>query len=161
MKSCQKLFKNCSIHGKNPEISDQYNFWTPIKNNVPDVWNWNCWTFFGLKVEVRGSWLPSPIPSAATPLFKRSIKQSKDKVDLHVSFLKKFLICKICMFLFWNLSFLLQIFLLLFTSCAYSLILCTKPSFRTFNFSLLTQWRNWFILRCGGSGGAGCPKKYF
>ena len=31
MKSCHKLSKNCSIHGKNHEIFGPYNFWTPVK----------------------------------------------------------------------------------------------------------------------------------
>ena len=35
MKRCPNLSKNCSIYGKNCEISDPYNFWTPIKSNIP------------------------------------------------------------------------------------------------------------------------------
>ena len=54
MKCCYKLSKNGSIHAKNSEISGPYNFWTSIKNNIPDVWNWNCWIFFGSEVEVGG-----------------------------------------------------------------------------------------------------------
>ena len=54
MKSCRKLSKNCSIHGKNREIFGPYNFWTPIKSNIPDVWNWNFWTLFGSEIEVGG-----------------------------------------------------------------------------------------------------------
>ena len=55
MKCCYKLSKNGSIHAKNSEISGPYNFWTSIKNNIPDVWNWNCWIFFGSEVEVEGT----------------------------------------------------------------------------------------------------------
>ena len=61
MESCHKLSKNCSINGKNCEISGQYNFWTSIKNNIPDVWNWNCWTFFGFgSWSGGGAWPPWP-----------------------------------------------------------------------------------------------------
>ena len=31
-----------------------YNFWTSVKSNTPDVWNWNFWTLFGSEIEVRG-----------------------------------------------------------------------------------------------------------
>ena len=55
MKSHRKLSINSSIHGKNHEISGPYNFWTPLKSNIPDVWNGNCWTLFGLEIEV-GLW---------------------------------------------------------------------------------------------------------
>ena len=56
MKSCHKLSKSCNIHGKNREISGFYSvyfysFWTSIKNNIPDVWNWICRAFF-----LFGSW---------------------------------------------------------------------------------------------------------
>ena len=54
MKIRRKLAKNCRIHGKNREISGPYNFWTPVKSNIPDVWNWNCWTLFGSEIEVWG-----------------------------------------------------------------------------------------------------------
>ena len=54
MKSRRKLSKICSIHGKNREISIPYNFWTPAESNVPDVWNWNYWTFFDSEIEVGG-----------------------------------------------------------------------------------------------------------
>ena len=37
MKNCRKLSKNYSMHGKFRDISGRYNFWTPIKNNIPDV----------------------------------------------------------------------------------------------------------------------------
>ena len=66
MKIRRKLAKNCSIHGKNYEISGPYNFWTPVKSNIPDVWNWNCWTLFGSEIEVwdHGPLAPSPtLPS--------------------------------------------------------------------------------------------------
>ena len=45
MVSRHKLSKNCSLHGKNCEISGTYNFWTSVKSNIHDVWNWNFWTF--------------------------------------------------------------------------------------------------------------------
>ena len=62
LKSRLKLSKNYSIHGKNREIFGPHNFWTPIKSNIPDFWNWNCWTLFGLEIAV------------ATPLFNINIK---------------------------------------------------------------------------------------
>ena len=43
-----KLSKYCSIHGENCEISGPYNFWTSVKSNIPDSWNWNFWSWFGL-----------------------------------------------------------------------------------------------------------------
>ena len=52
------MSNNCGIHGKSFEISGPYNFWTSVKSNIPDVWNWNFWTFFGSGVEVR----PAPPP---------------------------------------------------------------------------------------------------
>ena len=39
---------------KNRETSRPYNFWTPAKSNILDVWNWNCWTLFSLEIEVGG-----------------------------------------------------------------------------------------------------------
>ena len=48
---------------KNREISGPYNFWAPAKN-IPDVWNWNCWTLFCSETEV--GWWP-PGPPLATP----------------------------------------------------------------------------------------------
>ena len=44
MKNRHKLSKNSSICGKNCKISGPYNFWTSVKSNIPDVWNWNFWT---------------------------------------------------------------------------------------------------------------------
>ena len=82
---------NCSIHSKNREISGPYNFWTPIKNNIPDVWNWNSWTLFpynfwtpiknnipdvwnwnswtlfGLEIEVGRPWPPLAPPNGYAP----------------------------------------------------------------------------------------------
>ena len=58
MKSRRKFSKNCSIYGKKCDISGPYKFWIPIKSNIPDVWNWNCWTLFGSEIE----------PPVATPL---------------------------------------------------------------------------------------------
>ena len=63
MKSHHKLSKNCSIHGKNREISGPYDFWTPVKGNIPDVWNRNCWTLFDLETEVRGRGIIAPLPT--------------------------------------------------------------------------------------------------
>ena len=62
MKIRRKLANNCSIHGKNCEISGPYNFWAPVKSNIPDVWYWNCWTLFGSEIEVwdHGHLAPSP-----------------------------------------------------------------------------------------------------
>ena len=68
-----KLSKNCSIHGKNRESSGPYNFWTPMKSNIPDVWNWNFCTLFGSEIEVgerRGPWTPCTTPSGYFPARK-------------------------------------------------------------------------------------------
>ena len=60
-KNVSDLSNNCSIHGKNCEISGLYNFWTPTKSSSPDVWNWNCWTLLDWEIEVeRGTWPPPP-----------------------------------------------------------------------------------------------------
>ena len=59
MKIHCKLSKNCSIHDKNHEISRPYEFWTPIKSNIPDVWNWNCWPLFGSEIEEGGHGPPA------------------------------------------------------------------------------------------------------
>ena len=49
--------------------SGPYNFLTPTKSSIPDVWNWNYWTLFGLENEVveGGHDLLTP-PQVATPL---------------------------------------------------------------------------------------------
>ena len=61
MKTRRKFSKNCSIQGKNREISCPHNFWTPWKINFPDIWNWNYWTLFGSGIEVgEGAWPPNP-----------------------------------------------------------------------------------------------------
>ena len=67
MQSHHKLFKNCSIHCKNCEISGSYNFWTSIKSSIPDVWNWNFWTFFVLEIEVgeQGGYGYAPVNCCA------------------------------------------------------------------------------------------------
>ena len=52
MKTHYKLSKNCSTHGQNCEISGPYNISTSVKSNIPDVWNWNFWSLFGLEIEV-------------------------------------------------------------------------------------------------------------
>ena len=51
-----------SVHGKNCEISGQYSFWTPIKNNISEVWNWNCCTFF-VRKSSGGAMAPLALPS--------------------------------------------------------------------------------------------------
>ena len=52
MKTHYKLSKNCSTHSQNCEISGPYNISTSVKSNIPDVWNWNFWSLFGLEIEV-------------------------------------------------------------------------------------------------------------
>ena len=51
MKSRHKLLKNYTRHGKNCEISRPHNFWTFVKSNVPNVWNWDFWNLLGSKIE--------------------------------------------------------------------------------------------------------------
>ena len=65
MKVGRKFAKNCSIQGKNREISVPYNFWTPVKINISDVWNWNGSVLFGSGIEVwvHGPPVPSPPPT--------------------------------------------------------------------------------------------------
>ena len=41
MKSHHKQSKNCSIQGKDCEISGPYNFWTSAKSYIPKVLNKN------------------------------------------------------------------------------------------------------------------------
>ena len=62
MKSCHKLSENCSMYGKNCEISGSYNFWTSVKINIPDVWNWNFWTLFSSEIEVGRGGMPPWFP---------------------------------------------------------------------------------------------------
>ena len=54
MKSRHKLSKSCSMKFKNYEISGPNNFWTSVKSNIPDLWNWNFWTLFGSGIEKGG-----------------------------------------------------------------------------------------------------------
>ena len=56
MKSCHKFSPNCNIHSKNLDIFGPYKFWTPVKRNISDVWNWNCWpcSVWKLKLVVGG-----------------------------------------------------------------------------------------------------------
>ena len=62
MKVRRKFAKNCSIQGKNREISVPYNFWTSVKINISDVWNWNGSVLFGSGIEV---WVHGPpVPSS-------------------------------------------------------------------------------------------------
>ena len=56
MKSRHKLSKNCSTHGENCEISGPHNFWTSVKTNIPNVWNWIFWSLFGSEIEVAKVW---------------------------------------------------------------------------------------------------------
>ena len=69
-KNVSELSKNLNIHCKSREISGPYNFLTPIKSGIPDVWNWNCWTLFGLenKVGERGRHDLLTPSQVATPL---------------------------------------------------------------------------------------------
>ena len=71
-KKKRKVAVNCpkiGIPSKNREISGPYNFSTPIKSNILDVWNWNWWTFFGSEIElaVMAPCLPPPSPSGYPP----------------------------------------------------------------------------------------------
>ena len=58
-KNVSKLSKNFSIHCKSREISGPCNFLTPLKSSILDVWNWHCWTLFGLGNEVGGTGMTS------------------------------------------------------------------------------------------------------
>ena len=65
MKSHRKLSKNCCMYGKNRKMSGLYNFWTPTKSSIPDVWNWNGWTLFSSEIEYsRGHGPPAPSPTS-------------------------------------------------------------------------------------------------
>ena len=57
-KNVSKLFKYFSMHCKSRAFFSPYNFLTPIKSSIPDVWNWNCWTLFDWEIEVGGPWPP-------------------------------------------------------------------------------------------------------
>ena len=92
MKSRHKLSKKCNIHGKNREIFGPYNFWTPVKRNIPDVWNWNCWTLFCLEIEVE-AWLPwhrPPSPSGYAPVRGVFRPSRTSKFDLFVKIVDGF-----------------------------------------------------------------------
>ena len=79
MESRHKLSKNCSLQGKNCEISGTYNFWTSVKSNIPDVWNWNFWTLFGLEIEVcRGGGRGM---ASLTPQWLRPCHQLSGKIS--------------------------------------------------------------------------------
>ena len=54
MKSHHKQSKNCSIHGKDCEISGPYNFWTSAKSYIPDIVNKNSKIEVGEGVCVGG-----------------------------------------------------------------------------------------------------------
>ena len=56
MKVLNKLSKNCSIYGKKYEIYGPSNFWTFVKSNIFDDWNWNFWTLLGSEIGVKGPW---------------------------------------------------------------------------------------------------------
>ena len=43
-KTVSEFSKNFSWNCKSREISAPYNFLTPMKSSIPDVWKWNCWT---------------------------------------------------------------------------------------------------------------------
>ena len=57
-KNVSKLFKYFSMYCKSRAFFSPYNFLTPIKSSIPDVWNWNCWTLFDWEIEVGGPWSP-------------------------------------------------------------------------------------------------------
>ena len=52
-KNVSELSINFSIHCKSRDIYGPYNFLTPIKSSIPDVWNLNSWALFILENEVR------------------------------------------------------------------------------------------------------------
>ena len=76
-KAAVNCHKNCSIHDKKHEISGLYNFWTPVSSNIPDVWNWNCWTLFGSEIEVTRVMAPMPSPQWLSP-WRNKIKTKKE-----------------------------------------------------------------------------------
>ena len=77
MQSCRKLSNTCSIHGKNREISGTYNFWAIVKSNIPNIWNCNCWTFFGLEIELGGHNPPATSNYAPNSLNLKRYNSSK------------------------------------------------------------------------------------
>ena len=69
MKSCHKFSRNCSIHGKNCEISSLYNFWKPIKTISLMFETETVGHFLVQKLNRKGesgAWPPGP--PVATPL---------------------------------------------------------------------------------------------
>ena len=72
MKSHYKQSKNCSIHGKDCEISGPYNFWTSAKSYIPDVLKKNSKIEVGEGLCVCGGegTIPCSPPPVATPLSK-------------------------------------------------------------------------------------------
>ena len=76
------MSKNYRINSKNRKISD-------AKSNIPDVWNWNCWIWFGLEIEVREPWALCPW-MIAMKLGKRTPIWDMDKVKLVKDSLSKF-----------------------------------------------------------------------
>ena len=74
MKSYRKMSKNCCTNGNNFEISGLYNLWKPLKSSIPDVWNWNCWTLFGLQNWSWGVWYAPPfdLSSGYAPAFSKT-----------------------------------------------------------------------------------------
>ena len=76
------------MHGKNHEIFNPYNFWTPVKRNIPDVWNGNCWILFGSEIEV-GEYGP-PGPLVATPLMWEILLHDNNFNYITYKFIYKF-----------------------------------------------------------------------
>ena len=55
------------LNNRNCEIFGPYNFWTPLKSNIPDVCNWNCWILFRPVIEVGGH-RPTEPPKGYVPV---------------------------------------------------------------------------------------------
>ena len=76
MKSRRKLPKIAAYMIKIVKFFGSNNFWTPVKSNIPDVWNENCWTLFGSEIEV-GDNGPSGSPSGYAPVDYKTQSSSK------------------------------------------------------------------------------------
>ena len=100
-KNKNKLSKNCNIHDKNWEISGPYNFWTFVKDNIPDVWNWKFWILFGSKIEVcvcvwlgacPAPWLPQGVCHWNEVI--KEVKQIKSELLKQYFLSLKMVVCK-------------------------------------------------------------------
>ena len=67
MKSRYELSKNCDIHGKSVEIFGPYNFWTPMKSIISDIWTETLGTSFFRKLKLGAMGHLSP-PMATSML---------------------------------------------------------------------------------------------